>query len=916
MNTHSSIYAKSLTDGVWQRPDHGNFGYSDGDEVEDRIVAIMRNAQDRSVLSTELRASIQDWPTRYHLSPLRANILRPVESVLRGSVLEIGSGCGAITRYLGETAREVLALEGSRRRAHITRLRTRELNNVEVYCDEFSAFRTDQRFDAVTLIGVLEYAHMFIPGEQSALQMLLKARERLNDDGSLVIAIENQLGLKYFAGAPEDHLGKPMIGVEDRYLPQGVRTYGKQALSELLLRAGFGSVEFLFPFPDYKLPVSVLSEQALADPRFDPKPFLVLTAGKDPQLSDAMGFSLERAWPVIANNGLVADHANSFLVVARQAAPLRKTQAHQVLAWHFSTQRRPEYCKETMFCVDTADSAVRVNRQPMVTNVADLSTESRVRHVLQDETPYAPLPLLSSELIDLITRPGWTDRQLAEFLRRYARMVGHIGALDLVRSDQIRWDQAIPGDLFDCIPQNIRMHPDGSCSVFDLEWRQTDSITFLSLAFRSLWHTIGNLSLIGLPEHGLPQSLIGIIRRSLSLAGTELPESTAQDLVRAELELQQRLTGEQFDFDAIWLWLDQGTLRQQSVFQRLIASHQQNAVLAHQVNETGLAVAHWQRHADGLVREVQLREETLSDWQAHARNLTHSVSHLQGELAHCHQERDDAMNLFKSEQVRAIGARNESLESMRTVHRLSQQAAYQLLRRSSVRSLLQVARDHRSVVLRSREGAAAPRPAMSWVPQLTGYLGARNKLTVLSPESDHAQTARWIQQSCQWQFPFAWHFFVQDEAPVHSIVEMTAHLEIAASVSNCDDSVRPAMVAWLQSLPPNAMIALPRIVVAAEDTRPVSRYMPGGEDMRQAYAAMTCDRRISGIYVGVLPSLKNSGISSDGSVFLSLFRASFIRELPAESPVWRSMNTLSQLRSELDAWRQPSVIGRSRILVV
>ena len=57
------------------------------------------------------------------------------------------------------------------------------------------------------LIGVLEYAGVFSDGYEPALKMLKKARSMLNPNGRLFIAIENQLGLKYFAGVPEDHIG-------------------------------------------------------------------------------------------------------------------------------------------------------------------------------------------------------------------------------------------------------------------------------------------------------------------------------------------------------------------------------------------------------------------------------------------------------------------------------------------------------------------------------------------------------------------------------------------------------------------------------------------------------------------------------------------------------------------------------------
>ncbi len=74
--------------------------------LDERIAGIVNGLADPSSLSSELRAAITDWPSQYHLSAKRANLLRPFAEDLRGKrVLEIGAGYGAITRYLGETAR-------------------------------------------------------------------------------------------------------------------------------------------------------------------------------------------------------------------------------------------------------------------------------------------------------------------------------------------------------------------------------------------------------------------------------------------------------------------------------------------------------------------------------------------------------------------------------------------------------------------------------------------------------------------------------------------------------------------------------------------------------------------------------------------------------------------------------------------
>jgi 2-polyprenyl-3-methyl-5-hydroxy-6-metoxy-1,4-benzoquinol methylase len=245
---------------LWISEGHRNLGYSDGDAVENKLARIVAEATDLSLFSSQLASHRTDWPTFYHLSADRANILQPVRDWLRtADVLEVGAGCGAVTRALGEFGAQVLALEGSRRRAAIARSRTRDLSNVTVVVDKFEEFQTDQQFDVVTLIGVLEYASMFSNDDMAAAGMLKRTCELIAPGGKLIVAIENQLGLKYFGGFFEDHLGKAMYGVEDRYRPGQPRTFGRERLAALLKGAGFVDLKFYVPFPDYKLPTSILT---------------------------------------------------------------------------------------------------------------------------------------------------------------------------------------------------------------------------------------------------------------------------------------------------------------------------------------------------------------------------------------------------------------------------------------------------------------------------------------------------------------------------------------------------------------------------------------------------------------------------------------------------------------------------------
>ena len=105
----NEIYTKK--DRVFQRTERTDpLNYSDGDETENYLLRIIEEADDLAISSPAWTQHIVDWPTKYHLSPQRADLLRPFrESFNSKAILEIGCGCGAVTRFLGEAGARVTA---------------------------------------------------------------------------------------------------------------------------------------------------------------------------------------------------------------------------------------------------------------------------------------------------------------------------------------------------------------------------------------------------------------------------------------------------------------------------------------------------------------------------------------------------------------------------------------------------------------------------------------------------------------------------------------------------------------------------------------------------------------------------------------------------------------------------------------
>src|SRR5262249_39559638 len=121
----------------------------------------VKAADDVTDNASALKAFTSDWPSYYHLAPGRSNAIRALELPRDIKIIELGAGCGAVTRYLGEQHQTVHSLEGSPRRAAICRERCRNLPNVNVYVADFSNLIPEPEYDVVLLNGVLEYAPSF-----------------------------------------------------------------------------------------------------------------------------------------------------------------------------------------------------------------------------------------------------------------------------------------------------------------------------------------------------------------------------------------------------------------------------------------------------------------------------------------------------------------------------------------------------------------------------------------------------------------------------------------------------------------------------------------------------------------------------------------------------------------------------------
>ena len=98
-----------------------------------------------------------------------------------------------------------------------------------IVADNISTEDITGKFDYIIAVAVLESA-------QNIVQKLAQFRKMLNEDGTLLLGMNNRLGLKYFCGDHEPYTGRRFDGVEDYRLgcaPLG-RLYARDEIEKFV----------------------------------------------------------------------------------------------------------------------------------------------------------------------------------------------------------------------------------------------------------------------------------------------------------------------------------------------------------------------------------------------------------------------------------------------------------------------------------------------------------------------------------------------------------------------------------------------------------------------------------------------------------------------------------------------------------
>ncbi len=515
--------------------------YCDG-EIEDELLNITRNYAE--VEYPRIIEERRSWPFLYHLSALRENVVEwlPMDKSMK--VLEVGSGCGAITGALSRKAGEVTCVDLSKKRSLINAYRHMDCENVTIHVGNFQDIEPDLPcdYDYICLIGVFEYAQAYISSDDPYEDFLKIIAAHRKKGGKIVIAIENKLGLKYWAGCKEDHLGTWFSSLED--YPEGgvVRTFTRDGLVKIAEQCGFSDVSVYYPYPDYKFMTSLYSDERL------PRPGELSSNRRNFDRERLQLFDEKLVFDTLIKEDQFPLFSNSYLLFLGEMPAVKYVK--------YSNDRADDFKIKTILTQSVSgDRVVRqMEKHPL--------SEGAKEHIRKIHHAYEKLSerfadgklqinecKLNSDFIkadkkendSYVTFEYLEGKTLEELLDECLERddLEKFHTLFNEYLERISCHEELAVTDYDLIFSNILITADGCWHVIDYEWTFEKEVEAKEIAFRAIYCYL------------LENEKRNKLNLDLILERLGITESDAENYRRLEMKFQKYVTGRRMSMDEI-----------------------------------------------------------------------------------------------------------------------------------------------------------------------------------------------------------------------------------------------------------------------------------------------------------------------------------------------------------------------------
>ena len=452
----------------------------------DRLIEVVRRADDLSALSEELARSIDDAESELALSRQRHCLLRPLRFRPGDRVLEIGGGYGVLARYLGEVGAEVQSIDDDRVSAEVARIRCRDLENVEIVAADPLTTPHHGDCDWIVLANDVPLPRRGPRTIEDLRRQLATAHRALATTGSLVLAAENRLGLKYLLGARPIGSADPFEAL-NAARPSDTGTVDLAGMVSEVEAAGFSEVEILLPFPDHLFPKAIVRASAAEPGGISLPNALWGIHGRDRRGEWHAFVDEQRLWGLLQRNGIARSMAPSMLIVASKGSPAR-SPVEDADAWRFTVgDRYSRFAKSITISRPDGEGRRDVRASRLVPSQQpppiDLASGYSGRQIVVGGAFHPG----TAEAVRIAERFGGPESDVVEayarwavFVLQNARCVDQ-GDPSLIRS----WRLA--GDRVELIPQNmIWPESSGGPFVFDNEPQLDHEVPLVWVLYRGV----------------------------------------------------------------------------------------------------------------------------------------------------------------------------------------------------------------------------------------------------------------------------------------------------------------------------------------------------------------------------------------------------------------------------------------------
>ncbi len=217
-----------------------------------------------------------DYDALYHLSPIRQNLLEWYPFEEDASILEIGAECGALTGLLCERASSVVALEKDANMIAVNQARNggiygEKLRHIEGGLEQLA---DGENFDYIVAVGLTRILDSL---GISLVEFLGQIKCHLSANGTLLLAMDNPFGLRYFGGTHFPGAVERFDSIEGKK----ANAFTKEQVLSGLVECGFNlrldglnitdgpetaKVQTFYPVPDIRLPQEIFTEARMPGP--------------------------------------------------------------------------------------------------------------------------------------------------------------------------------------------------------------------------------------------------------------------------------------------------------------------------------------------------------------------------------------------------------------------------------------------------------------------------------------------------------------------------------------------------------------------------------------------------------------------------------------------------------------------------